>query len=103
MNILVVSGVGQLASEQISVRDRATVAEALAQSTIAGQTAHQVHGVALWGRVVALGTVLREGDRIELLAPLLADPKDARRVRANQSSEAAARKKQAARKVTKSA
>jgi putative ubiquitin-RnfH superfamily antitoxin RatB of RatAB toxin-antitoxin module len=35
----------------------------------------------LWGREVAAGTKLREGDRIELLRPLRADPKEARRDR----------------------
>ena len=35
----------------------------------------------LWGREVAAGTKLREGDRVEVLRPLQADPKDARRKR----------------------
>ncbi len=103
MKISLVSGVGQLALEHVTVRDQATIAEALAQSALAASLAGQPHAVALWGRVAALATVLHEGDRIELLGPLLADPKTARRLRANQSSEAAAHKKQAARKVTKSA
>jgi putative ubiquitin-RnfH superfamily antitoxin RatB of RatAB toxin-antitoxin module len=32
----------------------------------------------LWGREVPGDTRLREGDRVELLRPLLADPRDAR-------------------------
>jgi len=35
----------------------------------------------LWGREVRAETVLREGDRVEVLRPLLADPKEARRKR----------------------
>jgi putative ubiquitin-RnfH superfamily antitoxin RatB of RatAB toxin-antitoxin module len=34
------------------------------------------------GRVVAPGQVLRDGDRVELLRPLAADPNEARRLRA---------------------
>lgn len=35
----------------------------------------------LWGRLCAPDTVLREGDRLELLRPLTVDPKEARRLR----------------------
>ena len=35
--------------------------------------------VGIWGRVVERGTVLHDGDRIELYRPLERDPKDARR------------------------
>lgn len=37
---------------------------------------------AVFGVTADAATVLREGDRIELLRPLLADPKEARRRRA---------------------
>lgn len=37
--------------------------------------------VACWGRPAALGAVLRDRDRIELLRPLQVDPKEARRLR----------------------
>ena len=37
--------------------------------------------LALWGRACAPGTVLRDGDRLELLRPLVVDPKEARRLR----------------------
>ena len=37
---------------------------------------------AIFGVTAEAATVLREGDRIELLRPLLADPKEARRRRA---------------------
>lgn len=35
----------------------------------------------VWGRKEAIGHVLREGDRVELVRPLVVDPKEARRVR----------------------
>lgn len=37
--------------------------------------------IALWGRVVPPDTVLRDGDRLELLRGLQVDPKEARRQR----------------------
>jgi len=37
--------------------------------------------LALWGRACAPDTVLRDRDRLELLRPLLVDPKEARRQR----------------------
>jgi uncharacterized protein len=39
-------------------------------------------GVGVFGKVVAPGTPLREGDRVEIYRPLIADPKAARRERA---------------------
>jgi putative ubiquitin-RnfH superfamily antitoxin RatB of RatAB toxin-antitoxin module len=39
-------------------------------------------GVGVWGRRVTPETKLREGDRVELYRPLIADPKEVRRVRA---------------------
>lgn len=41
--------------------------------------------LAVFGRPVAPQSPLRDGDRIEILRPLLADPKQARRRRAGQS------------------
>ena len=41
-----------------------------------------IDGLALHGVRAAPGDALRDGDRIELLRPLVADPKDARRRRA---------------------
>lgn len=44
-----------------------------------------VDGYAIFGVNAEASTVLREGDRIELLRPLQIDPKDARRRRASKS------------------
>lgn len=38
--------------------------------------------VGIYGRLCALGDVVREGDRIEVYRPLRVDPKEARRLRA---------------------
>lgn len=40
--------------------------------------------IGVWGRIVAADFALEEGDRVELLGPLIADPKDVRRRRAAQ-------------------
>jgi putative ubiquitin-RnfH superfamily antitoxin RatB of RatAB toxin-antitoxin module len=42
-----------------------------------------ITGVAVFGERVAPADALRDGDRIELLQPLLVDPKEARRRRAD--------------------
>ena len=39
-------------------------------------------GLAIYGRKIAPATKLRDGDRVELLRPLAADPNEARRKRA---------------------
>jgi putative ubiquitin-RnfH superfamily antitoxin RatB of RatAB toxin-antitoxin module len=38
--------------------------------------------VGVFGQVVSLGTRVRDGDRVEIYRPLIADPKDSRRERA---------------------
>ena len=45
-----------------------------------------VDGYAVFGQRVQPETVLGEGDRVELLRPLQADPKEARRKRARKSA-----------------
>ncbi|MBA4142134.1 MAG: RnfH family protein [Nitrosospira sp.] len=39
----------------------------------------------IFGKVVKPGTALRENDRIEIYRPLVADPKESRRMRAKES------------------
>ena len=55
----------------------AAAASGFEAAALAGITAMAVHG-----ERVEPDTVLRDGDRLELLRPLQADPKDARRLRA---------------------
>jgi len=45
---------------------------------------------AVWGKAVQTDTPLVQGDRLELLRPLLVDPKEARRLRFNQQGSRAA-------------
>lgn len=41
--------------------------------------------VGIWNRTCKLSDVLREGDRIEIYRPLIADPKEVRRLRAEKA------------------
>jgi putative ubiquitin-RnfH superfamily antitoxin RatB of RatAB toxin-antitoxin module len=62
-----------------------TVADAIERSGLAGRfgtfEADETR-VGIFSRKVALDQVLRDGDRVEIYRPLLADPKQARRHRA---------------------
>ena len=42
-------------------------------------------GLAIFGKAISPATLLRDGDRLELLRPLIADPKQARRRRAGKA------------------
>ena len=42
-------------------------------------------GLGIFGRVVSPDTPLREGERVEIYRPLIADPKEARRTRAKRT------------------
>ncbi|ATS20808.1 protein rnfH [Xanthomonas phaseoli pv. phaseoli] len=73
-------------SVQLELPQGATVAEAVATSGLAleqAPAAHAVHGL-----IARPEQVLRDGDRVELLRPLLLDPKEARRRRAGPSKRA---------------
>jgi uncharacterized protein len=63
----------------VDLPERATVADALAAS---GFEQAGISGYAVFGEAAAIGDMLRSGDRVEMLRPLLVDPKDARRRRA---------------------
>ncbi|WP_313344137.1 RnfH family protein [Stenotrophomonas sp.] len=67
-------------SRRLALADGATVGEAIAMAAIDG--AQDCPAVAVHGVVAKPDQPLRDGDRIELLRPLLADPKDNRRRRA---------------------
>ncbi|MCF2858280.1 RnfH family protein [Pseudoalteromonas sp. SMS1] len=41
----------------------------------------------IWNRTVKLHQVVKEGDRVEVYRPLIADPKEARRRRADRAKE----------------
>ena len=65
-----------------------TASEALARSgfatSVPGFDAVQL-GYAIFGKSISAATLLRDGDRLELLRPLIADPKQARRRRARKT------------------
>lgn len=66
-------------AEELELAKGATVDDALALTRLplAGVAGVAIHGVRVRG-----DAALAEGDRVELLGPLLADPKDSRRRRA---------------------
>lgn len=70
---------------RLQVPSGASVAEAVRRSGILARHPEvdpAVNGVGIFGRLVAPDHELRDGDRIELYRPLLADPKDVRKRRA---------------------
>jgi putative ubiquitin-RnfH superfamily antitoxin RatB of RatAB toxin-antitoxin module len=66
----------------LALPEGATLADAVAAS---GLPLDEVAGYALHGARAEPGARLRDGDRVELLRPLAADPKEARRRRATTS------------------
>ena len=75
---------------QVSLKDEATVADALAQAraqSTDGSASAQRHvpwdaDVGIFGELCDRSAVPRDGDRIELYRPLTSDPKESRRERA---------------------
>ena len=63
----------------LDLPEGATVADAI---SACGLPLEGITGQAVFGERVAPTQSLRHGDRVELLAPLLVDPKEARRRRA---------------------
>ncbi|MBB5015022.1 RnfH family protein [Rehaibacterium terrae] len=71
-------------SAQVALAEGATVEQAIAASGLAAQVPGLVvdpKRLAIYGRPVMPQTLLRDGDRVEILRPLLADPKEVRRQR----------------------
>jgi putative ubiquitin-RnfH superfamily antitoxin RatB of RatAB toxin-antitoxin module len=72
-------------SLRVKVPDGSGVGEALARAAALGfapAIEADAACLAVFGRAASLGTRLHAGDRIEILRPLLADPKQRRRERA---------------------
>jgi putative ubiquitin-RnfH superfamily antitoxin RatB of RatAB toxin-antitoxin module len=67
-------------SVRLQLADGACLHDAVEQAGWAGDD--EAVAYAIHGQRVTADTVLRDGDRVELLRPLVADPKDARRRRA---------------------
>jgi len=71
---------GRFESVELRLVEGATLGEALAAS---GFPLDGITGFSVFGERAQPGYRLRDGDRIELLRPLQADPKEARRRRAS--------------------
>ena len=74
---------------QVEVPAGSTVGQAIDLSGIREQFADlriEADAVGIFSRKVPLDHVLQDGDRVEIYRPLIADPKEARRERANSSS-----------------
>jgi len=71
-------------SRRLALPEGATVADAIEEAAIPGSA--DCPAMAVHGLLAKPDQLLREGDRVELLRPLLADPKDNRRRRARAGS-----------------
>lgn len=71
----------------VSLPEGATVNQAIEKSVIQSQFPEidlGVNKVGIFGKLVKLDTVLRDKDRVEIYRPLIADPKEVRRKRAEE-------------------
>jgi putative ubiquitin-RnfH superfamily antitoxin RatB of RatAB toxin-antitoxin module len=69
----------------LEVAEGATISEAVARSGVLADFPEidlARNRVAVYGRLATLGGRLNDGDRVEILRPLIADPKEVRRRRA---------------------
>lgn len=69
----------------LTVAEGTTIEQAVAMAQVPGIDLN-VQPVGLYGKKRPLDTVLRERDRIEIYRPLIADPKDSRRKRAERKT-----------------
>ena len=75
---------------RVEVAEGAQVEEAIIASGIlekCPQIDKDSMTVGVWNRTCKLTQILKEGDRIEIYRPLIADPKDVRRKRAEKAKE----------------
>ncbi len=74
----------------VTVEEGATVEQAIVASgllTLRTDIDLQVNKVGIFSRAARLTDVVTEGDRIEIYRPLIADPKELRRQRAERSKK----------------
>lgn len=83
MSTITVEVVLALADRQtlrrVVLPEGSTVEDAFAASGLAREPGQ---AVGIYGKEVPARTIVRDGDRVEIYRPLLADPKDLRRLRA---------------------
>ena len=71
----------------IEVDDNASVEDAIQQSNILKKYPEinlKKNKVGIFGKITALDVKLREKDRVEIYRPLIADPKEVRKLRATE-------------------
>jgi uncharacterized protein len=74
----------------VVVAENTTVEQAIIESgilTLFPDIDLSVNKVGVWNRTVKLSEVLRDTDRIEIYRPLIADPKEVRKRRAEKAKE----------------
>lgn len=75
---------------EVVIEQNTTVEQAIRASGIMTRFAEidlAVQKVGIWNRTCKLSDLPQKGDRIEIYRPLIADPKEARRVRAEKAKE----------------
>lgn len=82
--ILAEGGATHAKERELDLEDGVIAEEALAQ---AGRKLASGEGLSVFGRRADVMTVLHDGDRLEISAPLLVDPKEARRRRAERQGD----------------
>ena len=76
--------------QQVSVPEGATVEQAIIASGLVELRTDidlKKNKVGIWSRPVKLGDEVHEGDRVEIYRPLIADPKELRRKRAEKTAK----------------
>ncbi|MCF2950228.1 RnfH family protein [Paraglaciecola aquimarina] len=74
----------------VEIKPGATVEQAILASNISQHFAEidlNIHKVGIWNRSCKLDDIPKDGDRIEIYRPLIADPKEVRRRRAEKAKE----------------
>lgn len=75
---------------EVEVEEGTNVQDAIKASGILNEFENidlMVNKVGIWNRTCKLQDKLKEGDRVEIYRPLIADPKEARRARAEKAKE----------------
>ena len=79
----------------VEMEDGGTVEEAIRRSGMLAEFPEidlECAKLGIFGKRVLLGALVRDGDRVEIYRPLIADPKLARRTRAKQPTRAERRR-----------
>lgn len=75
----------------LQMKPGSTVRDAIEQSGILAQfqdiDLESTHKVGIWSKSCALSRALQQGDRVEIYRPLVADPKEIRKRRAEQAKQ----------------